>query len=278
MMIAIFGITVVAAIVNGALGYGFSTIAVPLALLVVGNRVLNPAIVLLEAVMNGYVLWTDRAALPSVWKRAAFVTLALPPGIAVGTLALIRVDADWLKLATFAVLLPFILLQVAGVRRAIRAERRAGLLLGCGVGILYAVTTISGPPLAVFFTNQGYAKAEFRAALAVIRFVASCLTLAMYTRWGLVTQESLTLLATMLPAMMLGIPLGARLLQGVQEESFRRVCMAFDAAVVSFGASLLLRSLAVLPPALAFAPLLVVIPLSALLLHRYFRTSAPGTA
>ena len=39
-------ITFVAATVNGALGYGFSSITVPVALLFYTNRILNPALVL----------------------------------------------------------------------------------------------------------------------------------------------------------------------------------------------------------------------------------------
>ena len=50
-------------IVNGALGYGFSSITVPLALLFLANRVLNPALVLIEVVLNAYVLWNNRDAL-----------------------------------------------------------------------------------------------------------------------------------------------------------------------------------------------------------------------
>jgi uncharacterized membrane protein YfcA len=49
-------ITLVAAIVNGALGYGFSSITVPLALLFLANRVLNPALVLVEVGLNASML------------------------------------------------------------------------------------------------------------------------------------------------------------------------------------------------------------------------------
>ena len=45
-------ITFVAATVNGALGYGFSSITVPIALLFYTNRILNPALVLVELVIN----------------------------------------------------------------------------------------------------------------------------------------------------------------------------------------------------------------------------------
>jgi uncharacterized membrane protein YfcA len=44
-------ITFVAATVNGAWGYGFSSITVPVALLFYTNRILNPVLVLVELVI-----------------------------------------------------------------------------------------------------------------------------------------------------------------------------------------------------------------------------------
>ena len=61
--VALMVITFGAAIVNGALGYGFSSLTVPLALLFLTNRVLNPALVPVEVVLNAYVLWVNRDAL-----------------------------------------------------------------------------------------------------------------------------------------------------------------------------------------------------------------------
>jgi hypothetical protein len=156
-------ITFGAAVVNGALGYGFSSITVPLALLFLTNRVLNPALVVIEVALNAYVLWVNRVALPLVWRRALPVVIGLAPGVAVGTLIVSHVSPSALKLGTFVVLLPMILAQAAGYRRPIRAERATGLVFGGGVGLLYAVTTISGPPLACALNNQGFSKQEFRA-------------------------------------------------------------------------------------------------------------------
>ena len=167
-MLILAAITFVAAIVNGALGYGFSSITVPVALLVVANRVLNPALVMVEVVLNAWVLFVNRAALPAIWRRALPIIVGLGPGVALGTALLTRVDQGWLKLGTFVVLLPLILLQAAGFRRPIRAERAIGVLFGVGVGTLYSITTISGPPLAIFLNNQGFAKLDFRAALGVL--------------------------------------------------------------------------------------------------------------
>ena len=43
------------------------------------------------------------------------------------------------------------------------------LPFGAGLGFLYSVTTISGPPLAIMLNNQGLAKKDFRAALGIGR-------------------------------------------------------------------------------------------------------------
>jgi uncharacterized membrane protein YfcA len=275
-MILLGVICLVAAIVNGALGYGFSSIAVPLALLVVGNRVLNPALVLLEVVMNAYVLWVNRDALPRVWRRATFVIGGLAPGIVVGTAALTHIDPAWLKLGTFGALLPLILLQAGGYRRPIRAERAAGFAFGGGVGALYAITTISGPPLAMFLNNQGYAKQDFRAALGAIRVAESALTAALYARAGLFTPTSMSLLAAIVPSVIVGVPIGAFLIRHVREESFRRVCMTFDAAIVSLGVSVLLRALHVVDSSAAYAPFVAVVLFDVFVLYRFFRTQSPS--
>ena len=79
--IAFVLITFGAAIVNGALGYGFSSITVPLALLFLSNRQLNPALVLIEVALNAYVLWVNRDALGIVWRRVLPIVVGLLPGV-----------------------------------------------------------------------------------------------------------------------------------------------------------------------------------------------------
>src|SRR5690349_3107017 len=104
--IALVGITLFAATVNGALGYGFSSLTVPVALFFLTNRVLNPALVPIEVVLNGYVLWVNRGSVSHVWRRVMPIVIALAPGVVVGTALVTLVNADWLKLITYATLLP----------------------------------------------------------------------------------------------------------------------------------------------------------------------------
>src|SRR5499427_9253383 len=157
-VVELVAITLFAAVVNGGLGYGFSSITVPLALLFLSNRVLNPALVLIEVALNAYVLWVNRDALGVIWKRVAPIVVGLLPGVIVGTMIVTRVGPSWLKLWTYLVLLPLILFQAAGFRRPLKSEKAIGLPFGLGLGVLYSVTTISGPPLALLLNNQGLDK------------------------------------------------------------------------------------------------------------------------
>ncbi|PYO60697.1 MAG: hypothetical protein DMD28_11905 [Gemmatimonadetes bacterium] len=273
--LALILITLLAATVNGALGYGFSSITVPVALLFYTNRILNPALVWVEVVLNGYVLWVNRSSVPHVWRRVAPMILGLIPGVVVGTSVVHRVHPGWLKLATFVVLLPLILLQAAGFRKPIRAERRVGLAFGGGLGVLYSVTTISGPPLAIMLNNQGLAKRDFRAALGLVRLSESTFTAVAYYLAGMFSTESAGLLPYILPSLVIGIPLGTWVIRQVRPETFRRICMSFDAWVVGFGISTLLQQLHVIEGGAAFSVLAGVGTLDLWLLYRFFKYQAP---
>jgi hypothetical protein len=165
--------------------------------------------------------------------------------------------------------------QAAGYRRPIRSERSVGLAFGGGVGVLYSVTTISGPPLAVMLSNQGLTKTDFRAALGFIRLAEAPFTAVAYYYAGLYTVESFALIPYILPSILIGVPIGAFLIQRIRPETFRRVCMSFDAWVVGFGLSTLLQSLGLVESSLAFSVLIGVGVLDSWLLYRFFTVQLP---
>src|SRR5262249_26845509 len=201
------------------------------------NRVLNPALVLIEIALNAYVLWVNRAAAPRVGRRVAPIVIGLVPGVIIGTTIVAGVHPGWLRLATFVVLLPLILAQAAGYRRPLQAERSVGLAFGGALGVLYAVTTISGPPLPLVLSNQGFVLQEFRAALGVIRLAESGLTGVAYAAAGFLTPTSAALAAAIVPSVAVGVPIGTWMIRRLDAETFRRICMSFDAWIVAFGIS-----------------------------------------
>lgn len=261
-------ITFVAATVNGALGYGFSSITVPVALLYYPNRTLNPVLVVVELFVNLYVLVLSRESLPRVWRRIRPLMLGILPGVLVGSYVLTSASSGGLKVLTYACLLPLVLLQAAGYRRYLRSEQRVAAPLGVAVGALYSLTTISGPPLALFLNNQGFVKNDFKACLAVIRLTEGTLTLISYAALGLLVPGTTRLLSLISPGVLAGILLGALVVRRLPAETFRRICMTFDAWCISFGLFKLL------PGWPGHTILLVTILLDAWLLRAYFLKAA----
>jgi len=141
-------------------------------------------------------------------------------------------------------------------------------------GILYSVTTISGPPLAILFNNQGLVKDEFRAGLALVRVAESSVTAIVYYQLGLFIAESVDLLLVFIPCVVVGIPLGAYLIRRLDAETFRRICMSFDAWVVGFGLSRVLIELNLMESPSAYSVMAVTILIDAYLLYIFFTARA----
>jgi uncharacterized protein len=230
-----------ASLINGAIGYGFSSIVTPIALLWYSNKILNPAVVSVELIVNVALLYRERAFIAATRTRALPVVTTLLPGVVLGTIGLSYLAVNDVKAIVYLMLLPMVVVQLLGLRRPFSNERRTGSAIGPGIGFLYALTTISGPPLAVFFRNQGLSKNEFRCTLAQVRVAESSLTLTTYFLFteflgaGLTSVPSLSLVPFLLIPVLIGVPLGTWVVGRVSRDAFTRLVMAMDGLVVSFG-------------------------------------------
>ena len=283
------GITFVASVITGALAYGFSSTTVPVALLFYNQKVLNPGLVIAEGVANFYTLIINWRGVPLVIWRVLPIIISIVPSIFIGSYILSMIYPPYLKAGTYILFLPLIYMQVAGIRIQlsnkvliniqlagvailVRSEGVLGFLLGILLGLLYAATTISGPPVALWLNNLGLKPMEFRAALGIIRVVETVATILAYI-WvgGFFTAESCGLVWWILPSVVIGLPLGKWGIRRIKPEDFRRICMSFDAWIVAFGLSqVLIAPLAILSPRDAYSLMFVAIALDIVLLVRYF--------
>jgi len=206
-----------------------------------------------------------------VRRRVMPIIIGLVPGVIAGTWLLKFVNPGWIKLGTYIAVLPLILVQAAGFRRPIKAEGEVNLVFGGGVVVLYSVTTISGPPLAIMLNNQGFVKQEFRAGLSLVRLAESSFTAVAYYFAGIYTLQSFKLIPFIFPSIVVGVPLGSFIIHRMAPETFRRICMSFDAWIVGFGLSSVLRDLKIIQGPLAYSVMAVVIAIDLVLLYRFFR-------
>jgi uncharacterized membrane protein YfcA len=238
-LIALFASTV-----NGGLGYGYSSISVPLLLFMYTNKQINPYLNIIESILNPYVLLSNRRGINrKVIITVVPIVLGLVPGVTLGVYLLNMLDPKTLKAIFYSILLPLILLQAAGLRWPLPERllyRGIGQVFGFGIGLLYSLTTISGPPLALLFNNQGFVKEEFRASLGIIRTIESWATLIGYIVTGLTNFNVIynPLFLSFIIPLVPGIKLGEYIIRRiVRPETFRRITMSFDAWIVGLGLS-----------------------------------------
>jgi uncharacterized membrane protein YfcA len=206
--------------------------------------------------------------------------IGLLPGVVLGSWVLSSASGSPLKITTYAVLLPLVVAQTAGQRWPLRREKTAAVPTGIAIGALYSATTISGPPIALFLNNQGLAQSQFRAAVYLVRVTESALTTVAYLVLGLFATPALGLAGTLLPSLVLGLPLGIVLLRKVEPEGFRRISMAASAAFISFGLARSLIEIQVVSAVVADAGTVLVILTEVLLVVRFFaarRRTSPRT-
>jgi hypothetical protein len=75
----------------------------------------------------------------------------------------------------------------------------------------------------------------------------------------------------------IGVPIGAFIIQRMRVETFRRICMSFDAWIVAFGLSRLTQELGLVESNASYLVLVVVALIDIYLLYRFFHQhSEPG--
>jgi len=128
----------------------------------------------------------------------------------------------------------------------------------------------------VALSNQGLAKRDFRAALGFIRLAESTFTAIAYFSVGLFSHESASLIPLIVPSIAIGVPIGAHLIYRIRPETFRRACMSFDAWIVAFGLSTLLKDLRLVQSNAAFLVLAAVVVVDSALLYYFFTVQLPA--
>jgi uncharacterized membrane protein YfcA len=278
-------LSLAASFVNGAIGYGYSSISTPLALLVLVNKIVNPAYALLEALVNTVMaILSGKKNLKTTFRRTLPIMLSVAPGAVLGSVILASLATsapNWAKFIVYGSILPLIFLQAAGLRRAIKRETHAGIPLGFGIGMLYGITTISGPPIALFYNNQGLSRDEFKAAISQVRITESYLTCITYYFLGLFNASSSGWFGTVTPLqffeiialpVLVGLPLGIVLAKRIDYETFRRISMSFNSWTIGYGLTRILVTFFKIDINVANALFAIIVGLSLLILYRYFMT------
>ncbi len=229
-IVAAIIIILIGAFIQGLTGFGFSQFAIPLLVLFVFSGYLIPIMVFLSLFLNLLMISDLRKEvnIRRIWP----LMLGGIFGIPIGTWLLIMANPDHLKIMIGSLIFIFGLAQLLEFRKELKSEKNAMLPIGFTGGVLQGCVSMSGPPLILFFSNQGFTKQEFRASLIAFFLFMNIATLPVYLLAGLWTPSVLTMSIALLPGMVVGTLIGTRFSRKVPEAKFKKFVLVL---VMIFG-------------------------------------------
>jgi uncharacterized membrane protein YfcA len=219
------GVTLFAGFVKGAVGF-----AMPLIMVSAFSAFLP-----IEVALAGLILPTVVTNLGQALRQGVGPAIASARGrwrFILGTVVFIGVSAPFVNdipRTAYLLLLGvpvtvFAGLQFAGVALALRLQhqRRAEWALGIVGGIYGGVSGIWGPPLLVYLLSVGTHKVEMIRVQGVVFLIGAVALLAAHLRTGVADGPSLGFSALLVVPAVLGMVLGNRLQDRLDQQLFRR--------------------------------------------------------
>ena len=222
------GVVLLAALVKGAIGFGFPTLGTPLLSLVMDVKAAVVVLILPNIVMDGLQFLRRGAPIATV-KRFALLLVFGAVGTVVGTRLLIALSSRTATLVLGAFILAFVALAVTGVtpRVAPRWEPVLSPVAGFAAGIVGGITNVPGTPLVMYFHALRLDKHEFVSSVAFTFVVYKIAQLGAVAYFGLLsparigTSVGLTLVA------LLGFWLGLAVQDRLEQGTFNRAVLVF---------------------------------------------------
>lgn len=204
-------------------GFGFSLLAIPLLIPVIGaKQAIITATVLSGVLTLGSSLGERRYV---QWRPVLTLSGAAMCGIPIGVLILVIADPELLTLAVGVLVVVATLLLS---RRPSERQRGPGMLAGAGVvsGVLLSSTGMNGPPVVMAFQSTPEPPRKFRASLQASFLIQDALAIAGFAIVGQLDGATLLLSSTAVPLLAVGWWLGNLVFAHVSTRLFRKIVLA----------------------------------------------------
>ncbi|MFM7064385.1 MAG: sulfite exporter TauE/SafE family protein [Actinomycetes bacterium] len=224
---AVAAVVLFAALVQGASGFGFSLVAVPLLALSAGPKdaVVLASVLAVLSTAGLAVRFRDQVDRPLALRLLGGACLGLP----FGAFVLQVVPAQVLLLAIGVVVLvstAVLARRSAGPGSATAAAPAADVGSGVLCGLLTTSVGTNGPPVVLRLQAHGLPAGRFRATASAVFVGCNLAAVALFAAAGRVDRSLLAQAAVAVPALVVGLWLGDRVHRRLPAERFRSLVLA----------------------------------------------------
>jgi uncharacterized membrane protein YfcA len=220
-------------------GFGAALVTIPLATHLVPLKFALALFVLADlAAALSVGLEKPKNAVRAEWTRLVPMIVA---GTALGVTVLVNLPraAGLLLLGIFVISFAILSLVRRGAPRIV--SPRWAWLAGLAGGITSTVFGAGGPPYAIYLSQRGLAKEQFRATLGFATLTSISLRLFAFVLTGLLLEKQVWLSAiTVVPACLLGIWVARKIFLRISRDALMR---AVALLLLASGASLIWRAI-----------------------------------
>jgi len=209
-----------AAIVRGYSGFGFSLLAITALSLILPPAEIVPSIFMLEVAASLHLLpgiWKDVH-----WKSLGPLILGCLIATPLGVYLLATVPAAPMQVALAIFVLAATLMLWRGFALKTMPGPVASTAVGAASGFANGAFGIAGPPVILFYFASPAGNIAGRASVIAFFLATDLIGLAFQSREGLVTWGAFVRALTFLPALLIGVWLGARSFKDADPTVFRK--------------------------------------------------------
>jgi uncharacterized protein len=227
------------ALIFGLTGFGSALVTIPLA----GHFVPLPFALAAYALSDlasafSVGLENPRNAVRGEWTRLVPMIVV---GTALGVTVLVNLPRASAMLLLGAFVLCYALYSFARPRAARIVSPRWAWFAGLAGGITSTLFGAGGPPYAIYLSQRGLSKAQFRATLGFATMTSISLRVVAFLLTGLLIDPQVWLAAAFtVPGALIGIAVARRLFLRISRDALLRVVSVL---LLASGASLILRAL-----------------------------------
>lgn len=224
-LLILFGLLIIllSGFIQGLTAFGFALVSMPLLTLFIPIQQVVPIIVILSLVTNIGIWYDTRKSidLKKYWLLILTSLIAAP----IGTKLILILDANTLKAIVGILILFFALTMLKGLTWKIKHEKLSFAFVGFLCGILNGSISISGPPVALFLSNQEVDKQRFKANLNMFALILNVVTIGLFIQSGIINKEVAFYISWMLPATIVGVLFGILAVRKLNEKMFKKLTL-----------------------------------------------------
>jgi len=226
-------VTVVAGLMRGFAGFGSAMLMAPIFAILFGSAEMVVTIVAIELGVSLQLFPQVRRDVD--WSTVVPMSIAACVAMPLGVWLLASADKTLIVKTVSAIILVFVVINLAGWRYRGRKGRLGAIAVGMISGGMMATTSVGGPPVLMYLFAGDDPPAKIRANVVTYFFLTHFLLITIVLATGVAGWAALARAAVLFPLMVLGALVGTRLFDPRRTKLYRNITLTILLCTAVFG-------------------------------------------